>query len=68
MKIGRIVGGLLSLGMVAALTVPVALAKLHPVSASQAAGQETGMRDRLQAAVESLNLTDDQKAALSRNS
>jgi len=62
MKIERILGGLMSLGMVTALTVPGALAKSLPVPASQAAGQETGMRDRLQAAVESLNLADDQKA------
>src|SRR6266704_305326 len=43
MKIERIFGGLVSLGMVAALAVPVALANS-------------------QAAVESLTLTDDQKA------
>ncbi|HEX4543635.1 MAG TPA: hypothetical protein VH114_10740 [Candidatus Acidoferrum sp.] len=62
MKIERILGGLVSLGMVAALAVPVALAKSQTAPASQAAGKEMGMRDKLQAAVESLNLTDDQKA------
>jgi Spy/CpxP family protein refolding chaperone len=62
MKIGRILGGLVSLGMVAALAVPWARAKSQAASSHQAAGREMGMRDRLQAAVESLNLTDDQRA------
>lgn len=64
MKIERILGGLVSLGMVAALAVPLALAKSQATPASQAGGKEsgTGMRGGLQAAVESLNLTDDQKA------
>jgi Spy/CpxP family protein refolding chaperone len=60
MKIERILGGLLSLGMVAALAVPAALAKSHPTPAAQQG--EMGMRDKLQSAVESLNLTDDQKS------
>jgi Spy/CpxP family protein refolding chaperone len=64
MKIERILGGLVSLGMVAALAVPLALAKSQATLASQAGGKEsgTGMRGGLQAAVVSLNLTDDQKA------
>jgi Spy/CpxP family protein refolding chaperone len=64
MKIERILGGLVSLGMVAALAVPLALAKSQATPASQAGGKEsgTGMRGGLQAAVVSLNLTDDQKA------
>jgi Spy/CpxP family protein refolding chaperone len=62
MKIERISGGLLSLGLVAALAVPLASAKSQAAPAPQAASKERGMRDRLQAAVESLNLTDDQKA------
>jgi periplasmic protein CpxP/Spy len=62
MKIERLLGGLVSLGMVAALAVPLALAQSQAAPASQAAGKEAGMRDRMQAAVESLNLTDDQKA------
>jgi Spy/CpxP family protein refolding chaperone len=62
MKIERILGGLVSLGMVAALAVPFALANSQAAPASQAAGKEMGMRDKLHAAVESLNLTDDQKA------
>jgi Spy/CpxP family protein refolding chaperone len=62
MKIEKILGGLVSLGMVAALAVPLALAKSQDASAPQATGKEMGMRGGLQAAVESLNLTDDQKA------
>lgn len=62
MKIERILGGLVSLGMVAAMAVPVTLAKSQDASAPQASGKEMGMRGGLQAAVESLSLTDDQKA------
>jgi Spy/CpxP family protein refolding chaperone len=61
MKIERILGGLVSLGMVAALAVPAALAKSQAAPAAQQGG-EMAMRDKLQSAVESLNLTDDQKA------
>jgi len=46
------------LGMVAALSVPTVLAKSQ---AAPAQPGEMGMRDKLQSAVESLNLTDDQK-------
>ena len=59
MKIERILGGLVSLGMVAALSAPAVLAKSQAAPAQQG---EMGMRDKLQSAVESLNLTDDQKA------
>src|SRR6266436_1079667 len=63
MKIERIWGGLVSLGMVAALAVPVALANSQATPPPQAAGKEMAMHGGgLQAAVESLNLTDDQKA------
>jgi Spy/CpxP family protein refolding chaperone len=62
MKSNRILGGLVSLGMVAALAVPLALAKSQDAPAPQAAAKEMGMRGGLQAAVESLSLTDDQKA------
>jgi Spy/CpxP family protein refolding chaperone len=62
MKIERILGGLVSLVMVAALAVSLALAKSQDASAPQASSKEMGMRGGLQAAVESLNLTDDQKA------
>jgi Spy/CpxP family protein refolding chaperone len=63
MKIEGIWGGLVSLGMVAALAVPVALANSQAATAPQTASKEMGMHHGgLQAAVESLNLTDDQKA------
>jgi len=59
MKIERKLAGLVSLGMVAALSVPAVLAKSQAAPAQQS---EMGMRDKLQSAVESLNLTDDQKS------
>jgi periplasmic protein CpxP/Spy len=61
MKIVKILGGLVSLGLVAALAVPSASAKSQAAE-QQAAAAKEGMRDRLQTAVESLDLTDDQKA------
>ena len=61
MEIKKILGGLVSLGLVAALAVPTALAKPQ-ASPPQNAGKEMGMRGRLESVVESLNLTDDQKA------
>ena len=61
MKIEKMLGGLVSLGLAAALAVPGALAK--PQTAPQTAGKEMGMHGGgLEAAVGSLNLTDDQKA------
>jgi len=63
MKTERIWGGLVSLGMVAALAVPVALANLQATPPPQAAQKQIGLTaGGLQAAVESLTLTDDQKA------
>jgi Spy/CpxP family protein refolding chaperone len=65
MKIEKMLGGLVSLGLAAALAVPGALAKPQAATTptSQTAGKEMGMHGGgLQAAVESLNLTDDQKA------
>src|SRR5882762_7592063 len=62
MKIERVWGGLVSLGMVAALAVPLAVANSQAMPAPQTGGKEAGMHGGLQAAVESLNLTDDQKA------
>jgi periplasmic protein CpxP/Spy len=61
MKIVKILGGLVSLGLVTALAVPSASAKSQAAE-QQAAAAKEGMRDRLQTAVESLDLTDDQKA------
>lgn len=63
MKIERVLGGLVSLGMVAALAVPLAQANSQAAPAPQAAAKEMKMHhEGLEAAVESLNLTDDQKA------
>ena len=61
MKIKRLLGGLVSLGLVAALAVTLAPANSKATSAPQAGGKEMGMHGGLQATVESLNLTDDQK-------
>lgn len=58
MNFERVLGRLVSLGMVAALSVPAVLAHSQAPPAQQG---EMGMRDKLQSAVESLNLTDDQK-------
>src|SRR5437879_5948513 len=61
MKMGKMSGGVVSLGLAAALAGPGAPGK--PQTAPQSAGKEMGMHHGgLQAAVESLNLTDDQKA------
>jgi len=60
MKIAKMLAGLVSLGLVAALAVPLAAAKSQ--AAEQQAPTKEAMKDRLQAAVESLDLTDDQKA------
>jgi periplasmic protein CpxP/Spy len=60
MKMEKLLGGIVCLGMVTALSVTVAQAK-PAVPAHQAAARDGGMRDRLEAAVQSLNLTDDQK-------
>ena len=62
MKIKRLLGGLVSLCLIAALAVILAPANSQAAAAPQAGGKETGMHGGLQAAVESLNLTDDQKA------
>jgi Spy/CpxP family protein refolding chaperone len=62
MKIKRLLGGLVSLCLVAALAVILAPANSRAATSPQAGGKEMGMHGGLQAAVESLNLTDDQKA------
>jgi Spy/CpxP family protein refolding chaperone len=63
MKLEKLLGGIVCLGMVAAMSVTVTQAKQTAAPAAQATGNERGGMhgDRLQAAVESLNLTDDQK-------
>jgi Spy/CpxP family protein refolding chaperone len=60
MKIAKMFVGLVSLGLVVGLVVPMAVAKSQ--AAEQQAPTKEAMKDRLQAAVESLDLTDDQKA------
>jgi Spy/CpxP family protein refolding chaperone len=50
------------LGLFAALAVPFAVAKSQAAPAAQAPGKGMGMHDKLQAALDSLNLTDEQKA------
>lgn len=50
------------MGLVAALAIPLASAKSQANPATQAAGKEKEMHDKMQAALDSLNLTDDQKA------
>ena len=64
MKIARILGGFVSLGLVAAFAVPFASAKPQAAPAAQATEKHSGMHDKLQAALDSLNLTDDQKAKI----
>jgi Spy/CpxP family protein refolding chaperone len=63
MKIEKMLGGVVALGLAAALAVPVALANSQAANAPQTAGKEMAMHGGgLEAAVQSLNLTDDQKA------
>jgi periplasmic protein CpxP/Spy len=62
MKIKRLLGGLVSLCLAAALAVILAPTNSLAATSPQAGGKEMGMHGGLQAAVESLNLTDDQKA------
>jgi periplasmic protein CpxP/Spy len=59
----KLLGGLVSLAMAAALTVPIALARHNPAQSTQTPDR-AAMRDKLQAEVESLNLSDDQKSKL----
>ena len=61
MKITRVFGGLVSLGLLAALAVPFATAKQQAAPMAQAEGKRMAMHDKLQSALDSLNLTDDQK-------
>jgi Spy/CpxP family protein refolding chaperone len=60
MKTKKIWGGLVSLVAAALLAEPLVLVKSYAAPVPQAAGKE-GMKDKLQAAVDSLNLNDDQK-------
>jgi periplasmic protein CpxP/Spy len=62
MKIAKILAGFVSLGLLAGLAVPFASAKPQAAPAAQTHEKGMGMHDKLQAALDSLNLTDDQKA------
>jgi Spy/CpxP family protein refolding chaperone len=62
MKIEAITRGLVSLGMVAVLAVPAVHTKVEAKAPPQAATAGHPMKDKLQDAVNELNLTDDQKA------
>jgi Spy/CpxP family protein refolding chaperone len=62
MKITRILGGFVSLGLLVGLAVPFATAKQQTPPAAQTHEKGMGMHDKMQAALDSLNLTDDQKA------
>ena len=61
MKIARIFSGLVSLGLLAALAIPLSLAKAQANPAKEGAGKQMGKHEKLEAAIESLNLTEDQK-------
>jgi len=62
MKVQQIFGGFVSFGLLAALAVPFAAAKSQAAPSAQAEGKKMGAHDKLQGALDSLNLTDDQKA------
>jgi Spy/CpxP family protein refolding chaperone len=62
MKIAKILGGFVSLGLFAGLAVPFVSAKPQAAPVAQTHEKGMGMHDKLQAALDSLNLTDDQKA------
>lgn len=62
MKIARIFAGWVSLGLLAALALPLSLAKSQATPATEGAAKQMGKHEKLQAAIESLNLTEDQKA------
>ena len=62
MKIAKILGGFVSLGLLAGLAVPFASAKPQAAPAAQTHEKGMGIHNKLQAALDSLNLTDDQKA------
>jgi len=62
MKIAKILGGFVSLGLLAGLAVPFASAKPQAAPAAQTHEKGMAIHNKLQAALDSLNLTDDQKA------
>jgi periplasmic protein CpxP/Spy len=64
MKIQGMFRGLLFLGVAASLVVPALPAKASPAKALPQTENRGMMRDKLQEAVNELNLTDDQKGKL----
>jgi Spy/CpxP family protein refolding chaperone len=64
MKIETMMRGLASLGIVAALAAPVLPTKVEAKAPPQAAATGQAMKDKLQDAVNELNLSDDQKAKI----
>ena len=64
MKVTKVLGGFVAFGLVAAFAVPFAAAKPQAAPAAQAHEKGMGMHDKMQAALDSLNLTDDQKAKI----
>ena len=62
MKIRLIIGGLFSLAIAAALTVPALPVKASSRAALPQADQKKMMHDKLQEVVNDLNLSDDQKS------
>jgi Spy/CpxP family protein refolding chaperone len=64
MKIRLIIGGLFSLAIAAALTVPALPVKASSRAALPQADQKKMMHDKLQEVVNDLNLSDDQKSKM----
>ena len=64
MKIRLIIGGLFSLAIAAALTVPALPVKASSRAALPQADQKKMMHDKLQEVVNDLNLSDDQKSKI----
>jgi len=62
MKIARMFAAWVSLGLLAALAIPLSLAKSQANPAKQGAGKQMGKHEKLEAAIESLHLTEDQQA------
>jgi len=62
MKIARMFAAWVSLGLLAALAIPLSLAKSQANPAKEGAGKQMGKHEKLEAAIESLHLTEDQQA------
>jgi Spy/CpxP family protein refolding chaperone len=64
MKTETMMRGLVSLGIAVALVAPAVLTRVEAKARPQAAAAGQAMKDKLQDAVNELNLTDDQKAKI----